>query len=174
MIYAVLPAWGMHRSGNSGSKMPEYDVFCKSILRNKDTLLSLKEKRVELISKPEWNQVLTTFEELLFGNERIIASTTKARLVSGSKTLAHILPDLVPPIDRHYTASFFGYDRYNLSKSKEIELFRTVMQHMHCIYKDEETLQQALALQKKNGVSLPKMFDNAIILLMSNNNKNNN
>jgi hypothetical protein len=31
----------------------------------------------------------------------------KAKLVAGAKTLHHLLPDLVPPIDREYTGAFF-------------------------------------------------------------------
>ncbi len=32
-----------------------------------------------------------------------------AKIVAGTKTLHHLLPDLVPPMDRDYTRAFFGF-----------------------------------------------------------------
>jgi hypothetical protein len=33
----------------------------------------------------------------------------RARIVAGTKTLHHLLPDLVPPMDRAWTGAFFGW-----------------------------------------------------------------
>ena len=33
----------------------------------------------------------------------------KSLLVAGTKTLHHLLPDLVPPMDRRWTGAFFGW-----------------------------------------------------------------
>jgi hypothetical protein len=35
--------------------------------------------------------------------------TNKAKLVAGTKTLHHLLPDLVPPMDRAWTGLFFQF-----------------------------------------------------------------
>jgi hypothetical protein len=37
----------------------------------------------------------------------IRVSTSGTRIVAGTKWLHHLLPDLIPPIDRQYTFSFF-------------------------------------------------------------------
>jgi hypothetical protein len=37
----------------------------------------------------------------------IRASTSETQIVAGSKVLYHVLPDLIPPIDRQYTFRFF-------------------------------------------------------------------
>jgi len=37
----------------------------------------------------------------------IRASTSETQIVAGSKTLHHVLPSLIPPIDRQYTFRFF-------------------------------------------------------------------
>jgi hypothetical protein len=37
----------------------------------------------------------------------IKVSTSRTQLVAGSKMLHHVLPDLIPPIDRRYTFRFF-------------------------------------------------------------------
>lgn len=34
-------------------------------------------------------------------------STSRTQIVAGSKMLHHLLPDLIPPIDRQYTFNFF-------------------------------------------------------------------
>jgi hypothetical protein len=37
----------------------------------------------------------------------IKVSTSRTQIVAGSKMLHHLLPELIPPIDRQYTSSFF-------------------------------------------------------------------
>lgn len=39
--------------------------------------------------------------------ERLQVSTSGAQIVAGTKFIHHLLPDLIPPIDRQYTVSFF-------------------------------------------------------------------
>jgi len=52
------------------------------------------------------NEVSEELWQLLF-NLNIIDN--EAKLVSGSKALHHLLPDLVVPMDRAYTQKFFGW-----------------------------------------------------------------
>lgn len=167
MVYATLVSWGMHRSGNGGAKMPGYDSFCKSIIRNKNILNELRSKRVEALSCQEWDATLDTLRSLIFDENGILASTTKAKVVSGSKTLAHIIPDIMPPIDRQYTATFFGFDKYNLSNKKELSLFDETMELMRNLYTDKEVLRHAVALGHKLNLPLPKLVDNAIIKIVN-------
>ena len=42
MIYAVMPSWGMHRMGNTGAKMVDYNIFKEEILKNKVEIIELK------------------------------------------------------------------------------------------------------------------------------------
>jgi hypothetical protein len=39
--------------------------------------------------------------------ENVQILDAKARIVAATKTLHHLLPDLVPPINREYTGDFF-------------------------------------------------------------------
>jgi hypothetical protein len=39
--------------------------------------------------------------------ERIRVSTSRTQIVAGTKFVHHLLPDLLPPIDRQYTFKFF-------------------------------------------------------------------
>lgn len=164
MVYATLVAWGMHRMGKGGAKMPDFDVFKKSIMKNKSTLALLSGLRIENVSVEQLDMLFPMLEALCFNESGIKASTTRSYIVSASKTLAHILPDLVPPIDRQYTATFFGYNKYNISHNQEKELFKKVMETMHTLFQDKEVIRKAMhILKSKKNISLPKLFDNIII-----------
>lgn len=166
MVYATLVAWGMHRTGKGGAKMPEYTIFKESLFRNKAQIEALKDKRIEQLSNNDFKAILIKLKDLCFGENGIIGSTTKSRIVSSSKMLAHILPDLVPPIDRQYTATFFGYDKYNLSIGNEKKLFEDTMSTLYALYQDGEIVKSAHNYIISNpSVSLPKLFDNIIIAL---------
>ena len=134
MIYATLTSWGMHRMGKSGSKMPDYDVFVKSINNNKKELTDLSNKKIEGLPKNELKKLLLIIDNICFGDEchRLAGSTTGSRIVSASKILAHILPDLVPPIDREYTAKYLNI--YINSLRDERILLCSTMLLLHDFY----------------------------------------
>lgn len=164
MVYATLAAWGMHRTGKGGAKMPEFEEFRTSINVNKDKLNALRKLRIEQLSAEEFELVKHQLDELCFSDKCIKGSTTDSHIVSASKTLAHILPNLVPPIDRQYTAQFYGYPKAALSTKREHELLANVMNTLHKLYTDKEALSHALKrIESCKFVSLPKLFDNAII-----------
>jgi len=173
LIYATLVAWGMHRVGKNGPKMPEFDDFKKSIKNNKTVLKELQDKRIEVLSFCEFMEIMNKLNALCFGENGISASITKAKVVSSSKTLAHILPNLVPPIDRQYTARFFDFNGTNLSRKQEIELFNTVMCVMFLLYKDKQILNKVKPICEYKHFSLPLLFDRIIIDSILRNEKNN-
>ena len=45
--------------------------------------------------------------------------SNRARLVAGTKTLHHLLPDLVPPMDRAWTGVFFGFTPLDFQNHQE-------------------------------------------------------
>jgi hypothetical protein len=103
-VYAVLPSWGMHRMGSQAAKVTEFSRFAAS-LRSAvpviDQLWPLDITRLDTADVPgaargAW-QVIAA----------IGASTSETQIVAGTKTLHHVLPDLIPPIDRQYTFRFF-------------------------------------------------------------------
>ncbi len=167
MVYATLVAWGMHRSGKGGAKMPDYQDFKRSVVENKETLCELKNIRIECIrSERSFEKILKKLEELCFKEGGLYASKTKARVVSSSKALAHILPNLVPPIDREYTACFFGYNKQSLSLKKEKELFNEVMLNLYRLFKDPIVVYSSKRLisnRFSSNLPLPKLFDYTII-----------
>ena len=103
-VYAVLPAWGMHRMGPQAAKVGDFAHITTA----------LREKAPEL--QQLWPLHITTLGEQAARDVAAIAwdviahvkvSTSRTQIVAGSKFLHHLLPDLIPPIDRQYTFNFF-------------------------------------------------------------------
>lgn len=98
-IYATLASWGMHRMGRRGSKMRSFDEFWGSLAPMKKLILEAKRIDYRRIRASEWGLL-----ERIFRGIRVMASGTT--LVGNSKVMAHMLPDMVPPIDREYTLRY--------------------------------------------------------------------
>jgi hypothetical protein len=103
-VYAVLPAWGMHRMGPQAAKVGDFKQITNALRANAPALEKL------------WPLHITTLSGQAARDASVIAwdviacakvSTSRTQLVAGSKFLHHLLPDLIPPIDRQYTFSFF-------------------------------------------------------------------
>lgn len=162
-IYATLVAWGMHRMGNSGAKMPEYTVFKSSLLKNKSDFENLRPLSIEKIKK---DRIETIIEKLTYLCFSIKATTSSSYLVSGSKTLAHILPNLVCPIDREYTCKFF---KVYLNTKNEQTIFKKVIWEMWYFYQNSSHIQKlASILGKPFNETYPKIYDNLIIMCQKN------
>jgi hypothetical protein len=110
MIYATLASWGMHRMGDpedTKAKMVEFDDFRSSILACRAELNALRNERFEDVTPDRYDQIL---QGLMVVYGRLKVSISDSTLVAHAKTLAHILPHLIPPIDRQYTVRFFTQD----------------------------------------------------------------
>jgi len=62
---------------------------------------------------------LTAIDSLVSG---LAVVDNKARIVAGTKTLHHLLPDLVPPMDRAWTGAFFGWSPIDPQKNQTLIL----------------------------------------------------
>ena len=127
-LYATLTAWGLHRMGPGGAKLADFDVFIKSIRDQKIQIGNLEGRALFKLSEEDLNNITDILWQIL-NNIRASASATK--LVANSKALHHILPNLVPPIDREYTLRFF-YDNKTIS-GKDEQLFREIYPQFYTI-----------------------------------------
>ena len=126
MIYATLASWGMHRMGNQvKAKLVEFDEFKDSINSNAEALMILSGFSMHELGEEEYKEKLDELDDVY---KKLKVSISDSTIVAHSKTLAHILPDLIPPIDRQYTALFFKYDHHDFcyTKGKRIGKLRTV------------------------------------------------
>ena len=150
--------------------MPDYQDFKKSILVNRETLSKLRNKRIECLSRKEFEDVLKDLRHLCFDEDGICASKTKSKVVSASKTLAHILPNLVPPIDRQYTACYFNYNKGNFTRKREKDLLEIAMRTLFSLYQDNLFVvcaKRFIYINYNNTISLPKLFDYLIVEAVS-------
>jgi hypothetical protein len=95
-IYATLASWGMHRMGRGGSKMRPFGEFQQSVVALSRTIDELKHVKPETVAPEDW----ACLGEVFLGI-RVMATGTS--LVGNSKVMAHLVPNIVPPIDREYT-----------------------------------------------------------------------
>jgi len=114
-LYATLASWGLHRMGKTGAKLVEYDEFTESLQANSKIICSLEEYSLLELYGDELSSVNISLMKII---ENISISASSTQLVSGSKALHHILPNLVPPIDRNYTIRFF----YGKGGTKQVPL----------------------------------------------------
>lgn len=89
----------------------------------------------------------------------------EARIVANSKLLHHVLPNLVPPMDREYTFKFF-YGRGMLSISEE-RAFREMFSRQIQIARHNAGAIEAIPRIGWNSGSA-KIVDNAIVGYMLN------
>lgn len=84
-----------------------------------------------------------------------------AKIVAGTKTLHHLLPDLVPPMDRDYTRAFFGFPNPALGDYRQPGVFRDMYDHL------AEVARQVRPERYVTGsgwrTSRTKILDNAVV-----------
>jgi len=107
MIYATLASWGMHKMGDpeiTKAKMVEFPEFKHSIIKHRGRLQQLYSLRMDSCSQEQYGKHIYDLKQIYCS---LKVSISDATIVTHSKTLAHILPHLIPPIDRQYTIRFF-------------------------------------------------------------------
>jgi len=121
LLYATLTSWGMHRMGPRGAKLVEFEDFRYSIVEHRDAILSLEEISLLYLSETEIEETTKSLADIM---DKLRISATRAKLVANSKTLHHLLPHLMPPIDREYTLQFmYGNKMYSNDRLKFLEIY---------------------------------------------------
>lgn len=156
-IYATLTAWGMHRMGTGDTKLVDFNVFVDSFRQSEQpiknlatlALADLQPDQVDAVGRQIWAVI-----------SKLKVGQGMTKIVAGSKALHHVLPELVPPIDREYTIQFFFHHK-TFTQGDEIA-FREVYPRFHrvaaqCKDKIETHLGQGM------NTSTTKVIDNAIV-----------
>jgi hypothetical protein len=91
----------------------------------------------------------------------------KTLLVANSKALHHLLPGLVPPIDRNYTLKFFTGRPY-IYRGRDAEYFRAIYPLFHEIAVQCANEIHGFITRPYEGMntSVTKVIDNAILGIM--------
>jgi len=156
-LYATLASWGMHRMGPQGAKLVEFTDFMKTLQSQKEKILNLQGLKLTHLKEWEFNSVMNKLWNI-FSNLKV--SSTETQLTAGSKAIHHLLPDLMPPIDREHTLRFvYGY---NPTYESEEQRFKRTFPVFWKIGKAKENV----ILQwigKGFHTSETKIVDNAIV-----------
>lgn len=102
LLYETLQRWGI---GRRASRLAPLSEFRLTLASHETQLLELEPLNIESLAGDEMS-TSTAIDSLVSG---LSVVDNKARIVAGTKTLHHLLPDLVPPMDRAWTGAFFGW-----------------------------------------------------------------
>jgi len=150
ILYATLVSWDMN---SRGAKMKYFDDFKENILSCLDLFKEIEE--FEGSNAPN----ITGLESILrdvYKNLNLMK--TNAKLVSNSKLLHFLFPNLLMPMDRTNTLSYF-YGNTGESLNKYIEVTKFSLEIINMPEKWENYL------DNKWNSTAPKLIDNAIILI---------
>ena len=112
-VYATLASWGMHRMGKRGSKMQNFSVFSRSIGLLLPKIAEVQQYDLKEMKDDNWLVIKEIFQGI-----RVMASGTS--LVGNSKVMHHMMPNIVPPIDREYTLTYL-HGNTNIKNDLEYE-----------------------------------------------------
>lgn len=110
-LYATLTAWGLNRLGSdSKTRLVGFDEYRDCTISHGDAILELEPYEItQLTNADEVQSVTAGLQKLI---ENLCVAVSPSKIVANSKALHHLLPNLVPPVDRRYTLRFF-YDSVN-------------------------------------------------------------
>ena len=94
----------MHRMGAQAAKVGDFSQITAALREAAPLLERLWPQRITMLGQLEADKVAAAAWEVI---AHIKVSTSQTQIVAGSKMLHHLLPDLIPPIDRRYTFRFF-------------------------------------------------------------------
>lgn len=104
LLRATLKAWGI---GTRGSRQVSEDAFVEGLHHWEPELCELESLAIERLG-PDAPDVSERVYRLV---AQLPVVENKAKVVAGTKALHHLLPDLVPPMDRAWTGEFFGWQK---------------------------------------------------------------
>jgi hypothetical protein len=108
-LYRTLQAWGI---GQRASILMPPDSFCSSLRAQRHILSQLDGLSLEDPNVPV-NEVSQRLWQLIDSLDFVDNEST---IVACTKTLHHLLPDLVVPIDRAFTGRFFGWSSHHFQR----------------------------------------------------------
>ena len=158
LLYIALKAWNMD---SKLDKLKPFPIFAESIKKHQADFEKLRLYKIENFDEidPDEYEEGEIFEDLFYDLEVV---DSKMSIVTISKVLHYMLPDLIVPIDREFTMQFF-YGKKNKCSS--------IMKEPFYIFWELETIFSEFV--KRNDVSqyidniwnmnIPKILDNAII-----------
>ena len=151
-LYTTLQSWGI---GSRASILVPIDQFAQSLGCWSTTFDALDDLTID---DPDLDvdRAADLLWTLISGVDIV---ENKAKIVALSKTIHHILPDLLPPIDRAYTQEFFVLQSNEFQDQQEMA-FRTIWSGFTDIARNTDP---ASFVGSGWRTSRTKVIDNAIV-----------
>lgn len=153
LLYATLVSWDMN---SRGAKMKDYDDFKSNIHDNINAFKALEKKSGSILTTDlkDIKELLS----LLYNSLSLMVSNQ--RLVSNSKLLHFIFPDLLMPMDGKNTLTFC-YENTSESIHKYLEVLDLSFK---IAQKDIDWNSIVVDDDNRWNRSIPKVIDNAILI----------
>jgi hypothetical protein len=146
ILYATLVSWDMD---SRGAKMKDFNDFKKSLINCLPEFEIIEESK-------DLNSLIPVLEKTF---KKLHLMKGKSRLVSNSKILHFLFPNLLMPMDGKNTLDFF-YNNTNESFKKYINIIKFSNEIMN------ESLDWDSYMHGGWNTTPPKIIDNAIMLYM--------
>lgn len=119
-VRSVLLKWGL---GVRGSRLAAPEAFLAALRKAESSLIALEPLTIDA-GDQDIGEAVQTVSSCLRTLEIV---DNKARIVSVTKALHHLLPDLILPMDREYTGAFFGWHGNEFQNHQESVFKRSFM-----------------------------------------------
>jgi len=103
-LWKTLDKWGMN---SRSARLVSVNELWDSLKQNVNTFESLERFRIDDVSLDKTR----TADQIWDIIQRVHVTPSANKVVSGTKTMHHLFPDLIPPMDRQYSRVFFGWQR---------------------------------------------------------------
>jgi hypothetical protein len=113
----TLMAWGL---GSRGSRLVPEDEFAEALRVAAPGLGQLESLVIDDVNDP-----VDIADRLWLAIDALGVVENQAKLVAGTKTLHHLLPDLVMPIDRAWWGRFFQLNSYMTGRRRQASAGRS-------------------------------------------------
>jgi len=160
-LYETLGTWGLNRRGAS---LVDIDEMKRSFIEQEPRIRELQRLQIDTLPSDQVTDVSSGLWQII-DNVRVGEQQTK--IVVGSKALHHVLPNLVPPVDRAHTLKFFDYKQTQLPPVEQ-RLWGEVYPYFceiasACADSIQKRVDEAPGTGYDMNTSKTKVIDNAII-----------
>lgn len=168
-LYAMLTAWGMNQSGARLVDFPDFQRAF-TVLVSMGALEEYRSVRLENLTHAKQPLMERLFEAVGDPSQAKIMASGPS-VVGGSKLLHHLLPDLIPPMDRTYTKDLLSYLEDENQLRESLDSFNGVW-HVLVFFRKvaleigpDHFYRRWLGDQARYpmNTSIPKIIDNALI-----------
>ena len=150
-LWGTLVDWKMD---TRMARLVDIDKFIRQFRLCRETIANFEHRHISEIDS-------TTTEELWSLIQKLQLSVSKSQIVTGTKALHHLLPQLLPPMDRGFTKPFFLYHNNQFQGREQEAAFKFILPYFARIAREVD-LSQYVG-QSPWATSESKVIDNAIV-----------